>query len=272
MAAPGPPEWLSTKEACDRLGVTLRTLYRLIDEHQIACHAFGRVYRIRASAVDDFLAAAQVRLVPRSAPRSILVVDAAGASARWCRLTADGGRGGGNDLDDLIEQITADILERRPVALGFCTPLSIPLPPTSHGIGRARYHDPGPAWSAEDGAQRALLGLQAAALVLSGVRERCAALVLHVGVDPERFAQLELDLLVWEAVSLVGGSVDVALAGRESARRLDEGTFSSDVIEPVCVSLIGAALAASGLSARVLGAPWVVATPARPRGCKPKVA
>ena len=48
--------WMSTKEASERLGVTLRTLYRFIDEGQLAAYKFGRVIRLKESDVDDFIA------------------------------------------------------------------------------------------------------------------------------------------------------------------------------------------------------------------------
>ena len=36
--------WMGTREACERLGVTLRTLYRFIDEGQLPAYKMGRVY------------------------------------------------------------------------------------------------------------------------------------------------------------------------------------------------------------------------------------
>ena len=53
--------WLSTREACEELGITLRTLYRIIDEGQLPCYQFGRVYRIKAEDVEAFLDSAKVR-------------------------------------------------------------------------------------------------------------------------------------------------------------------------------------------------------------------
>lgn len=53
--------WLSTKEAAERLGITSRTLYRLIDEGQIDAYQMGRVFRIMERDVDAFLEAARVR-------------------------------------------------------------------------------------------------------------------------------------------------------------------------------------------------------------------
>lgn len=47
--------WLSTTEVRDRLGITLRTLYRLIDEGQIPAYKIGRVIRMKDEDVDAFL-------------------------------------------------------------------------------------------------------------------------------------------------------------------------------------------------------------------------
>jgi excisionase family DNA binding protein len=47
--------WMGTREACERLGVTLRTLYRFIDEGQLPAYKMGRVIRVQESDVDDFI-------------------------------------------------------------------------------------------------------------------------------------------------------------------------------------------------------------------------
>lgn len=54
-------EWLSTKEAARRLGITPRTLYRLIDEGQIPAYKFGRVIRLQQSEVDEFISGAKIQ-------------------------------------------------------------------------------------------------------------------------------------------------------------------------------------------------------------------
>jgi excisionase family DNA binding protein len=56
--------WLSTGEAAKRLGVTARTLYRFIDEGQIPAYRFGRVIRLQATEVDEFIQ--QCRIQPGS--------------------------------------------------------------------------------------------------------------------------------------------------------------------------------------------------------------
>ena len=53
--------WLGTKEAATRLGITLRSLYRFIDEGDLTAYKFGRVIRIKASDVDDFIEACRIQ-------------------------------------------------------------------------------------------------------------------------------------------------------------------------------------------------------------------
>lgn len=48
-------EWLSTPEAAGRLGITTRTLYRFLDEGQLPGYRFGRVIRLQAKDVDEFI-------------------------------------------------------------------------------------------------------------------------------------------------------------------------------------------------------------------------
>ncbi len=55
-----PIRWMSTREASERLGVTLRTLYRFIDEGQLAAYKFGRVIRIKEDDVEAFIEAARI--------------------------------------------------------------------------------------------------------------------------------------------------------------------------------------------------------------------
>lgn len=47
--------WLSTTEVRERLGITLRTLYRLIDEGQIPAYKIGRVIRMKEEDIEAFL-------------------------------------------------------------------------------------------------------------------------------------------------------------------------------------------------------------------------
>ncbi len=53
-------KWMGTPEACTRLGVTLRTLYRFIDEGQLPAYKMGRVIRLQAHEVDAFIERARI--------------------------------------------------------------------------------------------------------------------------------------------------------------------------------------------------------------------
>jgi excisionase family DNA binding protein len=63
MSLPEPADditWLSTAEAASRLGITPRTLYRFIDEGQLPAYRFGRVIRLKANEVADFIEACRI--------------------------------------------------------------------------------------------------------------------------------------------------------------------------------------------------------------------
>lgn len=53
-------EWVGTKEACTRLGVNLRTLYRFIDSGALPAYKMGRVIRMKAEDLDVFLDSVKV--------------------------------------------------------------------------------------------------------------------------------------------------------------------------------------------------------------------
>ena len=56
-----PIQWLSTKQASSRLGVTLRTLYRLIDEGRLPAYKIGRVIRLKDADVEAFIESARIQ-------------------------------------------------------------------------------------------------------------------------------------------------------------------------------------------------------------------
>ena len=52
--------WMSTREAAEELGITTRTLYRLIDGGQLPAYRFGRVIRLKAAEVDAFVEGSRI--------------------------------------------------------------------------------------------------------------------------------------------------------------------------------------------------------------------
>ena len=55
-----PINWLSTADAAKYLGITPRTLYRFIDEGQIAGYRLGRVIRLKQEDVERFIEASRI--------------------------------------------------------------------------------------------------------------------------------------------------------------------------------------------------------------------
>lgn len=53
----GSGGWVGTKEAATRLGIVLRTLYRLINEGELPAYKMGRVLRIKSSDLDQYVEA-----------------------------------------------------------------------------------------------------------------------------------------------------------------------------------------------------------------------
>lgn len=53
-------QWLGTAEAARFLGLTPRTLYRLIDEGQLTAYKFGRVIRLKRADVEAFIEGSRI--------------------------------------------------------------------------------------------------------------------------------------------------------------------------------------------------------------------
>lgn len=56
-----PIEWLTSKEAARSLGITTRTLYRLIDSGELPAYRFGRVIRLQEAEVREFVSNARIK-------------------------------------------------------------------------------------------------------------------------------------------------------------------------------------------------------------------
>jgi excisionase family DNA binding protein len=52
--------WMNSAEASKRLGITVRTLYRFIDDGELPAYRFGRVIRLKANEVDKFIEACRI--------------------------------------------------------------------------------------------------------------------------------------------------------------------------------------------------------------------
>jgi excisionase family DNA binding protein len=53
--------WFGVPALAEELGVTLRTVYRLLDSGELASYRIGRVIRVRRRDVEEFLERVKVR-------------------------------------------------------------------------------------------------------------------------------------------------------------------------------------------------------------------
>lgn len=60
-AESGALVWMNTQEAAAHLGVTVRTLYRAIDEGKLTAYRMGRVIRIQKPDLDAYLEASRIQ-------------------------------------------------------------------------------------------------------------------------------------------------------------------------------------------------------------------
>ena len=56
----GSADWLSTADAAKALGITPRTLYRFINQGDLAAYRFGRVIRVKRVDVEAFIEASRI--------------------------------------------------------------------------------------------------------------------------------------------------------------------------------------------------------------------
>jgi excisionase family DNA binding protein len=52
--------WMNSAEASKRLGITVRTLYRFIDDGNLPAYRFGRVIRLKQAEVDTFIESCRI--------------------------------------------------------------------------------------------------------------------------------------------------------------------------------------------------------------------
>ena len=83
-------QWLSTKEAAERLGITLRSLYRFIDEGDLVAYKFGRVIRLQERDVETFIEAS--RIPPGSLEHLYPEVKGNGRALAGSKISASSGR------------------------------------------------------------------------------------------------------------------------------------------------------------------------------------
>lgn len=159
------------------------------------------------------------------------------------------GTSGGN-ITDLAAQIARDLLEQRPVALGFECPLFVPLVKDPQRLGCKR---PGEAlaWSAGAGTGALATGLVQVLWLLREIRERVGNQTCPAYLRWSEFVEAGEGLFLWEAFVSGKGKRDSHAADAQAAveafrAALPDPDRASCVVCNDVQSLVGAALVRTG--------------------------
>lgn len=171
-----------------------------------------------------------------------------------------------DEIPLLVQTIVQSFNSNPRVALGFESPLFVPVSEKHTDLGKSRDGESNRPWSAGGGAAVLATGIAQAAWILRELHREMKG-DLQPYLDWTEFAGAGSGLFLWEA--FVTGNAksdshtgDALLAAKEFQRRSNK-SMRSDVTARNPMSLIGAALLWSGLSKDLdfLQAPAVVIKP-----------
>jgi hypothetical protein len=192
-----------------------------------------------------------------------------GGNFGWARADASGDSAeehrGGSEIVDVVDAIAGDLRAGRPIALGFDSPLFVPVPRDQRRLGKARAGERNRAWSASGGAGALATGLVQEAWVLAEVGARVGVGEVQVTLDWSSFTSNPRGLFLWEA--FVSGAAkkathveDATVAVAAFLEALPNPPGRNAVHEERVLSLIAAAALWSGITsdATLLRSPCVV--------------
>ena len=178
-------------------------------------------------------------------------------------------------IEELAVSIVSQLEAGRKVALGYESPLFVPLPKTSEKLGKSRDGECTPEtgnrpFNAGAGASLFATGIQSLVWVLN--RIKCLRPVTTASTSLVHFRSGDADMLVWEA--FVSGSEkakppchvgDAKLAMEAFNAAMQSDLYVSAIRDEIVFSLVGAAILRAGLSndLTLLRQPCLVLRPLR---------
>jgi len=161
-------------------------------------------------------------------------------------------------IDALVTAIAEDLNAQRPVALGFESPLSVPVQSTSGDLGRARHGEGNRPWSSGGGVAALGTGLVQLAYVLKAIDEKLES-PPAVFLEWKHFRSHGPGLFLWEAFitrkSKAAATEEIGFNPHVEDARIGVKSFiamgewpETNVSSDRPFSLAGAALLWSGLS------------------------
>jgi len=215
--------------------------------------------------------------MPRTRRRTIYACDC-GSPRRgnfaWTVVSPDRAPGGGDDINRLVECLVRDLNAGHSVALGFESPLFVPVPDAANDIGRGRLGEGSRPFSAGAGCGALVVGLLEVAWVLRAIRRQLdQERSVHFSTSPADWPPPEdqQTLFLWEA--FVSGDAhsdehvrDAATAAMEFLAHEEALPDANAVTAEHPLSLVHAAALWSGWSEDTEGlhTPAVVIKPQAP--------
>jgi len=149
------------------------------------------------------------------------------------------------NIEALLDHLTSDLSLGWRVALGFESPMSIPIPRDSSELSRSRRGESNRSWSAPAGLAAASLGLHQSTWILHRLRERIPRpFPLSLNEQDWRSNSATL-LFCWEAFvskDAHGTHVDDTVTAIDSFERWQSGQHGIEIVHcPSPLSLLGVA-------------------------------
>jgi hypothetical protein len=158
---------------------------------------------------------------------------------------------GGTEIVELADSVAVDVQAGRALAVGFESPLFVPVPEEPLRLGAARRGEGNRSWSAGAGASALASGIVEVAWILRALRRRLPAASAYL--DWHAFVAAGNGLFLWEAFVSAGAKArthvdDATVAVAAFGEALADPIAANAVAAERPLSLLGAALVWSGWS------------------------
>lgn len=173
----------------------------------------------------------------------------------WYVSYENGATDSGASIDSLGTSVADSINLKRQVALGFEAPMFVPLRDNPVTLTSRRQGETNPNWIGGPGAAVLATALVQVPWLLRDIKEKLTV-DAEATLDWNKFSDNLISLFLWEA--FVSGDAkgnshidDARIAVEAFKGSLPNPMFNNAIVEPVVVSLLGAALIRTGWSSNI---------------------
>ena len=153
----------------------------------------------------------------------------------WARITPDEQKPEtSREIEELLPRIEADARQGRHIALGFESPLFMPIPENSSDLSQGRENEGARSMFAPAGGYVTTLGLHEMAWILGKLQERCGHLLTYTLESSEwQSSQPTPVLFLWEAFVSEGAHGETheqdAISAAEEFRKVFQKVPATEV-------------------------------------------